>query len=94
MKVTYDTEVDVLKITLKAVPVEESDEAGPGVIFDFDKGGNVVGIEILDASSKIDGPQTMEYAVFSPQPNALADSAVREKPPADYGGPGVLPPHP
>lgn len=87
MKVTYDTEVDVLRIILNGAPIEESDEAGPGVIFDYDKDGNVVGIEILDASSRIDGPQTMEYAVSSPKQEALANSAVREKRSADYGGP-------
>ena len=36
MKVTYDPEVDALTIILSDVSVEESDEAKPGVILDYD----------------------------------------------------------
>jgi hypothetical protein len=32
MKVTYDPEVDVLRILFRDVPIEESDEDKPGVI--------------------------------------------------------------
>lgn len=45
MKMTYDPEVEVLRILFRAVSVEESDEDKPGVIVDYDKDGNVVGIE-------------------------------------------------
>lgn len=37
MKLTYDAEVDVLRIILTDQPVEESDEDKPGVILDYDK---------------------------------------------------------
>ena len=63
MKVTYDPEVDALYILLKDAPVEESDEDKPGVVLDYDKAGNVVGIEILDASKRIENPRSVEYAV-------------------------------
>jgi uncharacterized protein YuzE len=63
MKVTYDPEVDVVRIILRNVPVEESDEDKPGVIIDYDKDGNVVGLEILDASQRIENPRSLEYAV-------------------------------
>ena len=63
MKVTYDPEVDVLSIVLNDSPVEESDEEKPGVIIDFDKDGNVVGLEILHASQRIADPRSVEYAV-------------------------------
>jgi uncharacterized protein YuzE len=43
MKVTYDPEVDVLRILFRDAPIEESDEDKPGVILDYDKEGNVVG---------------------------------------------------
>ena len=49
IKITYDPEVDVLRIIFSDAPIEESDEEKPGVILDFDKDGNVVGLEILDA---------------------------------------------
>ena len=44
MKVTYDPEVDVLRILLNDTPIEESDEDKPGVILDYDKDGNIVGL--------------------------------------------------
>jgi uncharacterized protein YuzE len=63
MKVTYDPEVDVLRILFSNSPIEESDEDKPGVIIDYDKDGNLVGMEILDASKRIDNPRAVDYAV-------------------------------
>jgi len=63
MRVTYDPEVDVLRIVLSSAPVEESDEEKPGVILDYDKDGNVVALEILDASKRMENPRSLEYAV-------------------------------
>jgi uncharacterized protein YuzE len=63
MKVQYDPRVDVLSIVLSDAPVEESDETKPGVILDYDKSGNVVGLEILDASKRMANPMSVEYAV-------------------------------
>ena len=63
MKVRYDPEVDVLSIILSEASVEESDESKPGVILDYDSGGNVIGIEILDASKRIGDPMSVEYAI-------------------------------
>ena len=42
MKIIYDPEVDVLRIIFSNSSIEESDEQKPGIILDFDKGGNVV----------------------------------------------------
>jgi len=63
MKVTYDPAVDVLRILLSNAAIEESDEEKPGVIIDYDKDGNVVGLEILDASKRMENPRSLEYAV-------------------------------
>lgn len=63
MKVTYDAEVDILRILLSDNAIEESDEDKPGVILDYDKDGNVVGLEILDASKRMGNPRSVEYAV-------------------------------
>ncbi len=63
MKVTYDPEVDVLRIVLSDAPIEESDEDKPGVILDYDNNGNVVGLEILEASKRMTNPRSVEYAV-------------------------------
>ena len=65
MKVTYDPQVDVLRIILSQATVQESDEQKPGVILDYDGDGNVVGLEILNASKRIENPRSLEYAVTS-----------------------------
>ncbi len=63
MKLTYDPEVDVLRIVLAETPVEESDEDKPGVILDYDRQGNLVGLEVLNASKRVANPRSVEYAV-------------------------------
>ena len=63
MKVKYDQEVDVLTIEFSSARVEESDEDKPGIILDYDKDGNIVGIEILNASKRMENPRSLEYAV-------------------------------
>ena len=63
MKITYDPEVDVLRILFSNTPIEESDEDKPGIILDYDKDGNIVGLEILDASKRMENPRSIEYAV-------------------------------
>jgi len=63
VKVTYDPEVDVLRIVLSDAAIEESDEDKPGVILDYDKDGNIIGLEILEASKRITNPRSVEYAV-------------------------------
>jgi uncharacterized protein YuzE len=63
MKIKYDPEVDVIRITLRDAVIEESNEETPGIVLDLDSIGNVVGIEILQASKQIDNPQAIEYMI-------------------------------
>jgi uncharacterized protein YuzE len=63
MKVIYDRETDTLTIILADVPVVESDEDKPGVILDYDASGNLVSLEILDASRRVALPNRIEYQV-------------------------------
>jgi uncharacterized protein YuzE len=63
MKVTYDPEVDVVRIIFRDSAIAESDEDKPGVILDYDKRGNIIGLEILDASKRVDNPNAMDYAI-------------------------------
>jgi uncharacterized protein YuzE len=63
MKITYDSKIDVLRILFSNSPIKESDEDKPGVILDYDKDGNIVGLEILDASKRMENPRAVEYAV-------------------------------
>jgi uncharacterized protein YuzE len=61
MRVVYDQKTDILTIILNEAPVAESDEDKPGIILDYDVSGNVVSLEILDASRRVIQPTRMEY---------------------------------
>ena len=64
MKVIYDRETDTLTIIFADTPVTESDEDKPGVILDYDASGNLVSLEILDASQRVRLPSQIEYQVL------------------------------
>ncbi len=57
MKVNYDARTDTLTVIFRDVPVAESDEEKPGVILDYDAAGNIVSIEVLDASRRVEEPR-------------------------------------
>ncbi len=61
MKIQYDREVDIVRIIFSEAKIEESDEEKPGVILDYDKDGNIVGMEIIDASKRMDKPGSIEF---------------------------------
>lgn len=63
MKVNYDKEVDVLRILLSDRQIVESDETRPDVILDYDAEGNVLGMEILNASKHAELLNACEFAV-------------------------------
>ena len=64
MQVIYDGETDTLTIILADTPVAESDEDREGVILDYDAAGNLVSIEILDASHRVGLPTRIEYRMI------------------------------
>lgn len=53
MRITVDEENDALYFRLDESPVIESEEIQPGIILDFDKKGQAVGIEILGIKKRI-----------------------------------------
>ncbi|MBL8097875.1 MAG: DUF2283 domain-containing protein [Anaerolineales bacterium] len=63
MKVNYDRETDILTIIFSGTLVAESDEDKPGVFLDYDEKGNLVSLEILDASQRVNVPSKIEYQV-------------------------------
>lgn len=63
MKVKYDIQNDIVYIHLSEHPVVKSDENN-GVIIDYAENGNIVGIEILEASKKQIHPENIEYIVI------------------------------
>ena len=62
MKATYDLRTDSLTVILKEnAAIAESDEDKPGVILDYDEHGNLVSLEILDASRRVTKAHKMEF---------------------------------
>lgn len=63
MKATYDPRTDTLVLEFGPGPVAESDEDKPGLILDYDADGNLVGLEILDASKHVAETRSMSFQV-------------------------------
>lgn len=57
MRLKVDKENDALYFRLDESAVLESEEVQPGVVLDFNKEGKVVGIEILNLSSRVSADQ-------------------------------------
>ena len=54
MKLNYFPETDSLYIDLSEQPSSESREISEGVVLDYDASGNLVGIDIDNASARVD----------------------------------------
>ncbi|MFQ5673125.1 MAG: DUF2283 domain-containing protein [Nitrospinales bacterium] len=62
MKITYDSKTDTLSLILKdKAAVAESDEDKPGVILDYDDRGDLVSMEILDASRRVTDARHVDF---------------------------------
>jgi uncharacterized protein YuzE len=52
MKIEYSKEADAIYVYFKEDFVEKSKEIEDGIVIDFDKNGQLIGIEVLDASKR------------------------------------------
>ena len=73
MRIDYDAETDALRIVLKNTPVRESEEERSGVILDYDATDQLVALEILDASTRVDAVDSVQLRVR--HSSKLADAA-------------------
>jgi uncharacterized protein YuzE len=67
MKLNYHPETDSLYIDLKEQPSTESREISEGVVLDYDSEGNLVGIDIDNASTKVE----MQKLILSKLPSSV-----------------------
>jgi len=63
MNIKFNKEVDIVYLRFSDAEIVESDEEKPGIIIDYDENGAVVGIEVLDASKKMQKPGSLVYEV-------------------------------
>lgn len=72
MKLNYYPETDSLYIDLLEQPSVESREISEGVVLDYDDRGNLVGIDIDNASSKVE----LERLILSKLPGKVETVAA------------------
>ncbi len=53
----------MLRILFGNAKIEGSDEHKPGLILDYGSEGSVVGLEVLDASKRMEDPKSLDYTV-------------------------------
>ena len=63
MVIKYNKEADSVYIKLTEGKVAESDEDKKDIFLDYDDSGNIIGIEILNASKKTNLPNAVTYEV-------------------------------
>lgn len=61
-KVTYHADANAAYIRLSKTEVLESEEVTPGVVFDFDAEGHIVGIELLNARGQLTADMLVDAA--------------------------------
>ena len=73
MRLNYYPETDSLYINLSEQPSVESQEISEGILLDYDAEGRLVGIDIDNASHKVD----MEKLILSQLPCGIESSAEK-----------------
>jgi len=63
MKVIYNPKTDTLILEFKRGAIVESDEDKPGTILDYDAEGDIVSMEILDASKRVEDASSMQFKI-------------------------------
>ncbi len=61
MKIRYNKQVDAIYIAFSDIAIAESEGDERGIIIDYDREGEVVGIEILQVTKKGLEPSKIEY---------------------------------
>ncbi|MBI5194670.1 MAG: DUF2283 domain-containing protein [Nitrospirae bacterium] len=63
MKIEYSKDVDALYIKLRNAEIADSIDIEEGVTVDLDEGRHIVGIEILDASERLEPSELLNITI-------------------------------
>lgn len=63
MKIEYSKDVDALYIKLREAKIEDTIDIEEGVTVDLDGKGHIVGLEILDASEKLELSELVNISI-------------------------------
>jgi len=75
MRIEYDREADALYIQLRQAPVDDNIDIEEGVTVDLDAEKHIVGIEILDASTRLSPEELSQVSVGNLIPAPALPSA-------------------
>ena len=82
MKLSYDPDVDALRIVFRETTVTTKHLA-EGIAADYDAAGRLAGLEVLNAVQRFGDKATMQRVVL--EGFAESTSVLREEPDQDYG---------
>lgn len=63
MKIEYSKEADALYVHFREAIVAKSREIEEGVVIDFDINGHIIGVEILDASQRLQPGELVNVSI-------------------------------
>ena len=65
MKLKLDEETDTLYLRLDESAIVESEEVQPGVVLDFNSDNQVVGIDVLNISKRVEREKLLDFHLES-----------------------------
>ena len=63
MQITYDPDRDILQIAFNTSEVGETAQISPTLILDYDDDGLLGGLELREASQRVDSPLSVTFTV-------------------------------
>lgn len=63
MQIIYDPDRDILQIAFNQHEADETARVSPNLILDYDEDGLVVGLELRQASKRVDNPLSVTFTV-------------------------------
>lgn len=63
MKVVYDPDQNILQLSLNGGTIAETAQISPNLILDYDEDGQLIGLELRNATTNVDNPYSITYEI-------------------------------